>query len=32
MNSIKYMSKYGNFKKRIIFAFIEYFYHVQYGY
>ena len=25
MNSIKYMSKYGNFKKRIIFAFIEYF-------
>ena len=25
MNSIKYMSKYGNFKKRIIFNFCEYF-------
>lgn len=25
MNSIKYMTKYGNFKKRIIFAFSEYF-------
>lgn len=25
MNSIKYMSKYGNFKKRIIFTFVEYF-------
>lgn len=32
MNSIKYMSKYGNFKKRIIFAFIEYFLSCQYGY
>lgn len=25
MNSIKYMIKYGNFKRRIIFTFIEYF-------
>lgn len=25
MNSIKYMSNYGSFKKRIIFAFVEYF-------
>lgn len=25
MNSIKFMAKYGNFKKRIIFAFCEYF-------
>lgn len=25
MNSIKYMSNYGGFKKRIIFAFVEYF-------
>ena len=25
MNSVKYMSKYGDFKKRIIFAFSEYF-------
>ena len=26
MNSIKYMANYGNFKKRIIFAFIEFFF------
>jgi len=25
MNSIKYMSNYGGLKKRIIFAFVEYF-------
>ena len=25
MNSIKYMSNYGGFKKKIIFAFVEYF-------
>lgn len=32
MNSIKYMSKYGNFKKELYLHLSNIFYHVQYGY